>query len=265
MNKDIRVILIDDQELVRYGLRHMLEQEEDIEVVGDFANTEEALSRTANLRPDIILIDIQMLKKDGNIASHHLERIGLHCDAKLIILAEHTDKLAYEAMEGRTDTYLIKKDIKLAEFAQTIRQVYYNKRSVEEEHGGHAEEAIQLVINTPANSALLLGYICQLDRRLQDDCHYYHASITHIVGSRDRDTAILVTLGNRSVASFLDELRDMPEVERVEEETLAEGALSGFVKKLRGPLILSTNPGKMARITLRETVSTKREPIAVLN
>ncbi len=198
------------------------------------------------------------------MASRPLEREGLHCDAKVIILAEQTDKLVYEAMEGGTDTYLIKKDIKPTEFAQTIRQVYYNKHP-REEHESHVEEAIQLVINTPANSALLLGYICQLDRRLHDDCHYYHASITHIVGARDRDTAILVTLGNRSVANFLDELRDMPEVERVEEETLAEGALSSFVKKLRGPLILSTNPSKIARVTLRETVATKRESIAMLN
>jgi len=43
MNKDIRILLVDDHELARYGLRRMLEAEEDIEVVGDYANAEEAL------------------------------------------------------------------------------------------------------------------------------------------------------------------------------------------------------------------------------
>ena len=66
----IRVLLVDDQELVRTGFRMILAGEEGIEVVGEASNGREALERAIRLRPDVIVMDIRMPVMDG------LEEIG---------------------------------------------------------------------------------------------------------------------------------------------------------------------------------------------
>ena len=57
MNKDIRIMLIDAQEMVRHGLRCMIEQEKDMEVVGNYSNAEEAFPEIERLYTDIVLMD----------------------------------------------------------------------------------------------------------------------------------------------------------------------------------------------------------------
>ena len=61
----IRVLLADDQAMVRAGFRMILESEPDIEVVGEAANGEQAAASTRRLRPDVVLMDIQMPDGDG--------------------------------------------------------------------------------------------------------------------------------------------------------------------------------------------------------
>ena len=65
MTRKIRVMLLDDQELIRYGLRYMLEQEEDIEVVGDYASAEKAFAQLHKVSPDIVLVDSHMPGMSG--------------------------------------------------------------------------------------------------------------------------------------------------------------------------------------------------------
>lgn len=74
MKENIRVLLVDDRELVRRGLQSMLESEEDMGVVGDCATAEEAFSEIARLRPDIVLMDIRMPGMNGIEGSRHHER-----------------------------------------------------------------------------------------------------------------------------------------------------------------------------------------------
>ena len=61
----IRVLLADDQAMVRAGFRMILESDPEIEVVGEAANGEQAMASTRRLRPDIVLMDIQMPDGDG--------------------------------------------------------------------------------------------------------------------------------------------------------------------------------------------------------
>ena len=65
-NMSIRVLLVDDQELVRTGFRMMLAGEEDIEVVGEAANGREAIAAAARTRPDMIVMDIRMPIMEGS-------------------------------------------------------------------------------------------------------------------------------------------------------------------------------------------------------
>lgn len=61
----IRVVLVDDQAMVRAGFRMILEAEDDVEVVGEASDGEEAVTVTRQVRPDVVLMDVQMPRVDG--------------------------------------------------------------------------------------------------------------------------------------------------------------------------------------------------------
>ncbi|MFB4304630.1 response regulator [Actinomadura sp. GTD37] len=68
----IRVLIVDDQELIRIGFRLFLQTREDLEVVGEAADGHEAIARAAELRPDVILMDVRMPRMDGVEATAHI-------------------------------------------------------------------------------------------------------------------------------------------------------------------------------------------------
>ena len=159
MDKDIRIVLVDEHNLTRQGLRSMLEREADMQIVGDFTSAVEAFPEMIKLRPDIVLMDIQMPGLNGIKATHRLKRTGLKCDAGIIILAESAD-YQIEALQAGAAGYLLK-DITHTELTRNIREVYQSKHSPQNSEG-FAEEAIELVIPPPANAACLWSFMCQL-------------------------------------------------------------------------------------------------------
>lgn len=74
MNKKIRVLIADDHEIVREGLRSILAMEPDIELVGEAKDGIEAIQKTDRLSPDVILIDLIMPRKDGIEAIREISR-----------------------------------------------------------------------------------------------------------------------------------------------------------------------------------------------
>lgn len=249
MKEAIRILLVDDQELVRHGLRHMLEQEKDMEVVGDCASAEEALSRMTRLCPDIVLMDTQMPGMSGIEATHHLKRSGMDYDGEIIILADSTH-YQVDALQAGAAGYLTKKDLKHTELNQYIREIYWSKQLLENSES-LLEEAVELVIPPSANAGRLLRFTCQLEERLYDN----YASIMHLVGSWDRGTVITILLKPDRLSSLQDKLGNMPDVEKVVDEPLASDASFSFPRKfgeLPGPGI---NPSKRFRVTLKETIA----------
>ena len=126
--KEIRVFLVDDQEIVRRGVRGMLEQEEDMEIVGDCSSAEEALLQAEILLPNIILMEVEMPGMGGIEATRRYYQKRLSCSVIMLTLCE--DCLA-EALEAGAIGYLLK-DIKRQELAQAIRRVYNGELVVDE-------------------------------------------------------------------------------------------------------------------------------------
>ncbi len=71
----IRLLIVDDQELVRTGFRLFLETQDDLEVVGEAGDGAEAIERARELRPDVVLMDIRMPRTDGIEATARLARV----------------------------------------------------------------------------------------------------------------------------------------------------------------------------------------------
>jgi len=213
MNRRIKVLLTDDYELYRHGLRHMLETEDDMEIVGDCTSAEEVFSQVVRLSPDIVLMDVQMPGMSGIDATRHLKRNGTHCDAAVIVLADSGNYMV-KALEAGAAGYL-QKDVRGTELAQTIRQVYQSEHSLEG-CDVSVEETVELVISSPASVAQTLQFIGQVEKKLD-------VSIMRTVGSWDGSTAITILPRPAQCSNLLDNLGDMSDVDKVEERSSADG------------------------------------------
>ena len=125
MTANLRVLIVDDQALVRAGFAIILSTEPDIEVIGEAADGVEALAAARNLEPDVILMDIRMPEMDGITATRLLceGRLGdPECPRVLILTTFDLDDYVYEALRAGASGFLLK-DTKPDELADAIRVV----------------------------------------------------------------------------------------------------------------------------------------------
>ena len=121
MNDLIRVLLVDDQTLMREGLRILLELEEDMTVVGEVGDGAAALAAYAELQPEVVLMDIRMPGMDGVEATWRLRQEWPQ--AKVIILTTFDDdEYVFEGLRAGAMGYLLK-DVSGRELSQAIRTV----------------------------------------------------------------------------------------------------------------------------------------------
>lgn len=121
MPDTIRLLLVDDQRLLRDGLRTLLDLEPDLHVVGEAGNGQEALDAYAALRPDVVLMDVRMPLLDGVEATRRLR--SQWPDARVIILTTFDDdEYVFEGLRAGALGYLLK-DVSVEELADSIRTV----------------------------------------------------------------------------------------------------------------------------------------------
>lgn len=120
MTKRIRVLLVDDHQIVRQGIRLLLELDEGIEVVGEAATGEEALIRARATSPDIVLMDIRVPGMDGIEATRQLKQA--HPDIDVIMLTSYAEEYVPEAIRAGASGYLLK-SVSHDELSKAIRGV----------------------------------------------------------------------------------------------------------------------------------------------
>lgn len=119
----IRVILVDDQEVVRTGLRTLAENDGDIAVVAEAGSGWAAVNRVRELKPDVVLMDIRMPQMDGLEATRQIVADPTLNDVKVLILTTFDeDELVFEAIRAGATGYLLK-DVSPTDLRQAIRLV----------------------------------------------------------------------------------------------------------------------------------------------
>ena len=118
----IRVLIVDDHELLRDGLRLSLLKYNDIELVGEARNGEEAVQRCQELKPDVVLMDMRLPQLDGIAATKAIK--DANPDVQVLVLTSFVEKdLVQRAIQAGAIGYLTKGATKI-EIAEAIRAVY---------------------------------------------------------------------------------------------------------------------------------------------
>ncbi|ERI08217.1 response regulator protein VraR [Aneurinibacillus aneurinilyticus ATCC 12856] len=134
MSEAIKVLLIDDHEMVRMGLVAFLSTEEDIEIVGEAGSGAEGLKIAEQTKPDIILMDLVMDGMDGIETTRRMKL--LHPEGKVIVLTSFIDdEKVYPVIEAGAFSYLLK-TARAPEIAQAIRQAHRGQPVLEAQVAG---------------------------------------------------------------------------------------------------------------------------------
>ena len=136
----IRVLLADDQRIVREGLETLLGLLDDVEVVGSAADGEEAVELAATTRPDVVLMDLRMPRCDGVEATRRLREA--QPDIKVLMLTTYADdRSVIDALRAGARGYLTK-DAGAKEIEQALRQVMHGQAAIDPAVQHHLLDAI---------------------------------------------------------------------------------------------------------------------------
>lgn len=122
MSETIRILLVDDQELIRVGFRLVLEAEADIEVIGEAGDGDEAIALARQLRPDVVLMDVRMPGTDGIGATAAITR-ELPESRVLVLTTFDLDEYAFGAIAAGAGGFLLK-DAQRHELISAVRAVH---------------------------------------------------------------------------------------------------------------------------------------------
>ncbi|WP_372699555.1 response regulator [Arthrobacter sp. JSM 101049] len=117
----IRLLLVDDQPLLRMGFRLILEGEEDLSIVGEASDGEEAVALAADTRPDVVLMDVRMPVMDGIEATRRIAEL-VPCAKTIILTTFDLDEYAFAGLQAGASAFLLK-DVAPAELVNAVRLV----------------------------------------------------------------------------------------------------------------------------------------------
>ena len=191
----IRVLIADDHAMVRMGLASLLGTETDIEVVGEADDGEVAVRKALTLKPDVVVMDLMMPKKDGAMATAEIRE--LMPDTKILLLTSFgtADGVAHALAAGATGALM--KNADFSELVASIRTVASGGRAVSPEIEHFIEEDPPVQKLTPRQMDILASVV----RGLTNDDIARQFSIQRS-SVKDHLTAIFAKLGasNRAEA-----------------------------------------------------------------
>ena len=264
MKKDIRILVVDDHQMVRDGLQRMLEQEADLTVVGQSSNGEDTLAKLDTLSPNIVLMDIKMPGVDGIKLTQQVKQKKPSCNVIMLTLY---DEYLTQAMEARASGYLLK-DIRREELTRAIRDVHrgevvisgsiaaQTRLEYEERRGGKTEEAfgvtveeLQLVLPPPVEANQLMRFAGSAEEVLQ-------SRVLQVVGSWQEGTILTIILPKvMMLTETINTLRELPEVATVEENQLNGAVNPKLLKKAEAIHRLKNRSRKTLYISLENSWS----------
>ena len=217
----IRVLIVDDHALFRRGLEMVLDEENDIELVGQASDGAEATQRAAESLPDVVLMDIRMPKSSGIVACRAMKEAAPSTKIVMLTISDEEEDL-FEAIRAGASGYLLK-DIPLDEVAEAVRAV----------HGGQS-------LISPSMAGKLLTEFATLARRNEDEPPQQQLPAPKLT-EREMEVLKLVAKGmnNRDIAKelFISENTVKNHVRNILEKLQIHSRMEAVMIALRDKLI----------------------------
>jgi len=148
----IKVLIVDDHRVVRQGLRTFLDLNDDIQVVGEASDGQEAVDLAVQLSPDVILMDLVMPRMDGIAATRRIKELG--SGSKVIALTSFAeDDKVFPAIQAGASSYLLK-DVSPDALVDAIRAAYHGEARL---HPAVMRKLMEQVVAQPAGRKLVDG------------------------------------------------------------------------------------------------------------
>jgi DNA-binding NarL/FixJ family response regulator len=194
----IRVVLVDDQMLVRQGVRGLLELLPDIEVVGEAGDGEEAMQKVPQLKPDVLLLDIRMPRMNGIAVLDALREAGA-LPPTLVLTTFDDGEAAIAAIKAGAKGLMLK-DVSLQDLAEAIRALADNRTAFQPAMTETLMAAIRrMPLSTPSTSD---------DRYTPEALTAREREVLHLIcaGYSNKEIADLLALAEGTVKNHVSNL-----------------------------------------------------------
>ena len=190
MSDPIRVYLLDDHDVVRQGLRFLLEQQDDIEVVGESASAVEATARIPALRPDVAVLDARLPDGSGIEVCRSVRAVDPSINA-LILTSYDDDEALFAAIMAGASGYVLK-EIRSSDLVTAVRHVAAGKSLIDPAMTATVLERIRSGPGTPDELAslpererVLLGHIAEglTNRQIAEEMFLAEKTVKNYVSS----------------------------------------------------------------------------------
>jgi DNA-binding NarL/FixJ family response regulator len=189
---EIKVLLADDHSLFREGLRSLLEDQDDIEIVGEAEDGLEAIRLAAKLKPTVILMDINMPVIDGVEATRTI--LKKSTEAGIIILTMYPqDEYVFQALKAGAKAYLLK-DTRSRELLQVIRTVHQGQAVISPEMTNRLLNEFRRMADEQEEEKPAFQPLTDQERKI----------LTKVAaGASNKDIATELNLSERTVKNYL--------------------------------------------------------------
>ena len=213
MGERIRILIADDHPMVREGLAAVLNQEEDLEVVGQAGNGVEAVSLAKELRPDVVLMDLQMPQMDGVEAIKRIKEDSPETGV-IILTTYDTDEHIFSGIRAGARAFLLK-DALPSEVLQAIRLVSRGESLIQPRVASRVLDRVSELAEAPTTQAVLSPRETEVLQLM-------------VTGAANKEIAAQLVIGESTVKTHIIRIFDKLGV-KSRTEAVAEGARRGIV------------------------------------
>lgn len=193
----IKILIADDHALLRQGIKNVLELESDLVVIGEAADGDEAISRSIDLEPDILLLDINMPRTNGLEVTRRLHESSP--SLKVVILTIHDDEnYVVEVIKAGAAGYLLK-DVEPGMLVKAIRTVYEGESFI------YPTLAKKLFSEINRQEERKNGAVKSFERRREERLTYREIEVLHLIcqGMSNQTIAKTLFLSEKTVKNHL--------------------------------------------------------------